>query len=89
MAQSALSRPVQMAFSALSVITNLVCGIALLKRQNWARYAYVGISFLGMAVGLITSPFASLILLSGIFLAVIAFLLFRKPADIWFRETVT
>lgn len=39
---------------------------------------------LGLILGLATSPFKSLMLLSVVFRTIIAFLLFRKPANAWF-----
>ena len=84
-AQSPLPRSVHMAFAGFSLVLNLVIGVALLKRQNWARYTYVGLGLLGIAMGFFTLPFGAVILLSVIFLAVITFFLFRSPASDWFR----
>jgi hypothetical protein len=87
MAQSPLPRSVHMALAGFSIVFNLIIGAALLKRQNWARYAYVALGVLGIVLGFFTSPLKSAILLSLIFLAVITFFLFRKPANYWFRGT--
>ena len=84
LAQSPLPRSVHMAFAAFGLVLNLVIGVALLKRQNWARYLYVGFGLLGIVMGLVTSPIKAVVLLSVIFLAVIAFFLFRKPSNDWF-----
>ena len=85
MAASPLPRSVHIGFAAFSLVLNLVIGVALLKRQNWARYLYVGFGLFGIAFGLATSPIKSLLLLNVVFLAVIAFFLFRRPANEWFR----
>ena len=87
LAKSPLPQSLHIAVSVASLILNFVFGVALLKRQDWARYGYVGISLAGMLFGYFTSPFVSVILLSGIFLAIVAFFLFRKPANDWFRRS--
>jgi hypothetical protein len=85
LAQSPLPRSVHMGMTIFSLVLNLLIGVALLKRQNWARYLYVGFGLFGIAFGLVTSPVKSILFLSVIFLAVIAFFLFRRPANEWFR----
>lgn len=85
LAESPFPRSVHLAFAAFSLVMNLAIGVALLKRQNWARYLYVGFGLFGIVMGLVTSPMPSVVLLSVIFLVVIAFFLFRRPANDWFR----
>ena len=85
LAQSPFTPSVHKAFAVFSMLLNLLIGVALLKRQNWARYVYVAFGLLGIVVGVVTSPIKSALLLSAIFLAVITFLLFRRPATDWFR----
>jgi hypothetical protein len=85
LAKSPLPRSVHIAVSAGSIILNLVFGVALLKRQNWARYGYVGVGVAGIVFGYFTSPFVAVILLSVVFLVVVGFFLFRGPANDWFR----
>ncbi len=67
---------------ALSLVA-LLCGIFLLRRQNWARWlalawitAHVAISFLNSLQG---------VAVHALFLLLIAYILFRPEANAWFR----
>lgn len=84
MAQSPFSPTTQMIFTIANVVLTLIIGVAILKRQNWARYAYVVIGAIGIVIAFISSPVKSVVLISVIFLALVAFFLFRKPANEWF-----
>lgn len=86
LADSPLPRSVHRAVAASSLALHLVIGVALLMRQNWARFLYVGLGLFSIVIQLIASPMLSIVVLSITFLVLIAFFLFRRPASDWFRR---
>jgi hypothetical protein len=85
MAASGLPVDIQIALSFAGLAVSLASGIGLLKRQNWARWLYVLWNVAAIVVALLTSPAKLLVLISVALLAIIAFFLFRAPANAWFR----
>jgi hypothetical protein len=49
-----------MMFAGLLIM--FVCGIAMLKGQNWARLLYVGWSIIGIIIGIATSPMKAMMI---------------------------
>ncbi len=89
LAESPLPASVHLALGIIGGLIGLVSGYGVLKGLNWSRYLYVGWSVIGLAIGFLTSPFASIMLLSVLFLAVITFFLFRPAANAWFMREGT
>jgi len=89
MAKSPIPIPLQLAMGYVGLLITIVSGIALLKRQNWARFLYVGWSVIGFMIGILTSPMKAAMIPGFVVLAVITFFLFRPKANEYFstRET--
>lgn len=83
-ASNALPADAQIVMSVAGPSIDLFCGAAILLGRNWGRLLYVGWGAFAIAVGLAASPFAEPVLVDLAILAVIAFLLFRAPADAFF-----
>jgi hypothetical protein len=77
----------QQAMGVIALLVSGICAYGIFKGLPWSRVLYVGWSIVGMAIGLYTSPIKSIIILSAVFLVVIAFFLFRPAADRWFAAT--
>jgi hypothetical protein len=84
LAQMPVSLLFQQVTGGISIIVALVCAYGVFKGLPWSRVAYVGWSIIGLGIALFTSPMKSIIILSAIFVAVIAYFLFRPAADRWF-----
>lgn len=65
-------------------IISIVCAYGIFKAQPWSRVLYVGWSIIGLCIGFFTSPSKSLLIFTAVFIAVVAFFLFRPAADRWF-----
>ncbi len=70
-----------------AILITLVCGIAMLKRQNWARLLYVGWNIFTFIVGLVTSPAKAMMIPGIILFFILAFFLFRPKANEYFKAT--
>ena len=75
---------VQIGWSIGTSILTLACGWFILKGANWARILYVAASVAGLAITLATGRVTTLVLIAAGLLAVIAFILFRRPANDFF-----
>lgn len=77
--------PVQLTLGTFGSLVQLLCGIALLFRQNWARFVYAGWAVIGLAYTVITSPYTLwLIAPSLVFVLVVVYFLFRPAAQQYF-----
>ena len=85
LAESPLPASVHMILGIIGSIVGAVSGYGVLKGMNWSRFLYVGWSVVGMIIGLLTTPFTSIMVLSLVFLGVFAFFLFRPAANDWFN----
>ena len=82
--------PVQISFGTFGSLVQLLCGIALLFRQNWARFLYTGWAVIGLAYSVITSPYTLwLIVPSLIYTLVIVYFLFTPAAKQYFTGANT
>jgi len=84
LAESPMPAWFHMALGVVGAAVSAACGYGVLKGLNWSRYLYIGWSVLGLFIGLLTTPFTSIYLISVIFLALFAFFLFRPAANAWF-----
>jgi|SRR4051794_21806826 len=74
----------QQVWGVINCIVTLICSYGILKGQPWSRVLYVVWGVLGIAVAFFTSPVKSLIVVSLVFLVVIAAFLFTLKANEWF-----
>ncbi|MCA8495351.1 hypothetical protein [Burkholderia arboris] len=83
--------PVWATFGISMIIeaANVVIGIAILKGREWSRMAYIVTFVFGIAFSLINMPASMLaVLIPGVLLfALFVYLLFRRPATAYFRQT--
>lgn len=93
LARAHMPLPVQLSFGTFSSLVQLLCGIALLFRQNWARFLYAVWSVIALGYGVVTSPYTSWLLVpSLVFVLVVVYFLFRPAARGYFAgdtETVS
>ncbi|MBJ9966993.1 hypothetical protein LGM43_30400 [Burkholderia seminalis] len=77
------------AISMIIEVANVVIGIAILKGREWSRNAYIVTFVIGIAFSLINLPASMLaVLIPGVLLfALFVYLLFRRPATAYFRQT--
>lgn len=68
-----------------AILITLVCGIAMLKRLNWARLLYVGWNIFTFIVGLVTSPAKAMMIPGIILFLILAYFLFRPKANEYFK----
>ncbi len=82
--------PISMQYTMLYVglLITIVCGIAMLKRQNWARLLYVGWGIFGSLVGVATSPMKLMMIPGIIGFLIFVFFLFRPKANKYFKGLV-
>lgn len=85
LAQSPLPAWVHLIVGICGLIVTAACGYGVLKGLNWSRFLYIGWSIFGLLFGLMTMSFTSVALLGLLFVAVIAFFLFRPAANVWFE----
>lgn len=89
LAASGLSLESQMVLGVVGVIIAALCGFYILRGANWARYLYIGWTLLGVAIAMATIGFTPMMLVSLAILALVIFLLFRKPANAFFTGAAT
>jgi hypothetical protein len=71
-------------WGVLGVIINLICAYGILKGFPWSRVLYVVWGVIGLVVAFFISPMKSAIVVSLVFLIVIAAFLFTNAANDWF-----
>lgn len=89
LAESPLPASVHIALGIVGALVSAASGYGILKGLNWSRFLYVGWSILGLAIALVTTPFTSILLISVVVIAIIAFFLFRSAANAWFAGDTT
>jgi hypothetical protein len=87
MSKSPIPISIQYIMMYAGLLITLICGIAMLKRQNWARMLYVGWSIIGFTISITTSPMKALIIPGIIIFLIFAFFLFRPKANEYFKAT--
>jgi len=90
MAKSLIPIPLQFVMLYAGLLITVVSGIAMLKRQNWARLLYVFWGAMGFMISVLTSPMKPMMIPGIIFFLVVAFFLFRPKANEYFstRDTL-
>jgi len=87
MASSPIPVPIQFVLWYVWVVVMIVSGLAMLKRQNWARLLYVIWGAVGGLIGLATSPLKVAMIPSFLFYVVVVFLLFRPKVRGYFGRS--
>lgn len=87
MGRSPIPIPVQYLMTYVGLLVTLICGIAMLKGQNWARILYVIWYIIGFVVGIATSPMKVAMIPGSVVFVVIAFFLFRPIANEYFTAS--
>lgn len=78
---------VQLGISIAGSLVSLLCGFFILKGRDWARLLIIAWVLLGIGLGLATSAYRSVLLLSALYLAVLGFFLFRPAANRFFGKS--
>lgn len=89
MSKSPIPISIQYIMLYVGLLITLGCGIAMLKRQNWARLLYVGWSIFGFIIGIATSPMKIMIIPGILIFLIYAFFLFRPKANEYFKGIVS
>jgi hypothetical protein len=76
----------QIAYGYLGLAVAIVSGIFILTGKNWARWLYVLWCTMGLAYALTTLPDPLPLIPGALKTAIIAFVLFRKPANLFFSR---
>ena len=84
MSRSPIPIPVQVAMAYAGMLVWLICGVAMLRGQNWARLLFVFWTALASAIGIATSPTPMLAIPGIVFFIACTALLFRPPANAFF-----
>lgn len=87
LAESQLSPSIHLAMGIIGALVSLASGYGILKGLNWSRFLYVGWGVLAVIISFVTTPFTSILLLSLMVIAIIAFFLFRPAANAWFARS--
>ncbi|KML45349.1 hypothetical protein VL15_36515 [Burkholderia cepacia] len=76
--------------SVIIEAANVVIGIAILKGREWSRKAYIATSGFGFAFSFVNMPASMFaVLIPGFLLfALFIYLLFRRPATAYFRQSL-
>jgi len=84
--KSPIPVPVQYAITYIGLLIMLVCGVAMLKGQNWGRWLYVVGTAAGFLIGVITSPLKQAMIPGFVVFVVLTFFLFRPQANRYFSN---
>ena len=87
MAETILPGTAQWTLSAVGVLVSILCGAFMLRGHEWSRLLYVGWNSIGLMIGALVAPWPSMLLISALLLTVIAFFLFRGPANRYFGRS--
>jgi hypothetical protein len=84
MADNGMSLRFQQALGVIGAVVVLASAYGIFKGLPWSRVLYVGWMIVSILIGLVTSPFKGMLMLSVLFVVVIGYFLFRPEADEWF-----
>ena len=77
---------VQLNFSFLGFAVAIVSGIFMFQGKNWSRWLYIVWCAFGLAYAASTTPNLLLLIPGALKTAIIAFILFRGPANAFFSR---
>ena len=75
----------QQVIGVLGCFVSAVCAYGIFKGLPWSRVLYVAFGIVSLVFNLLAGAALSMTILSGLFVAVIAYFLFRPVADDWFQ----
>lgn len=78
----------QIIFAYTGLAVAVVSGLFMLGGKNWSCWLYVVWCIFGLAYALTTVPNPFLLVPGAVKTAIIAFVLFRKPANLFFLRAV-
>ena len=78
----------QITFAYTGLAVAVVSGFFMLGGKNWSRWLYVAWCIFGLAYALTTAPNPLLLVPGALKTAIIAFVLFRRPANLFFSRAV-
>lgn len=81
--ENALPPTLQYVMMTLSVLMHVVAGFALLNRQAWSRWLYVGWGTIGSIIGLIAAQDKAGVAPSVVALIVLSFFMYRPNVTQW------
>jgi len=84
MSQSPLPIALQYVMMYAGLAIMIVSGIALLRKQNWARYLYTIWSVVAFVTGVLTSPMKMALIPGFVIFLIIVFFLFRPKTTRYF-----
>ena len=84
MSKNPVPIPVQYTISYTGMLAMIICGIGMLKGQNWSRFLYVIWTAIGLAISIVTSPMKAAMIPGVVFFVVVTFFLFRPAATRYF-----
>jgi len=84
MSRSIMPISIQYLMIYVGLLIMIVCGIAMLKGQNWARLLYVIWSIIGFVIGIATSPMKAAMIPGIVIFLIAVFFLFRPKANVYF-----
>ncbi len=87
MSRSIMPISIQYLMIYVGLLIMIVCGIAMLKGQNWARLLYVIWSIIGFVIGIATSPMKAAMIPGIVIFLIAVFFLFRAKANVYFAGT--
>jgi len=87
MSRSIMPISIQYLMMYVGLLIMIVCGIAMLKGQNWARLLYVIWSIIGFVIGIATSPMKAAMIPGIVIFLIAVFFLFRPKAKVYFAGT--
>jgi hypothetical protein len=89
MAKNPLPISIQIAIMYAGILITIVSGIAMLKRQNRARFLYIIWGAVSFVIGILTSPIKVAMIPSVVIFVIIVFFLFRPKANEYFSTKDT
>ena len=86
MAKRPLPVPIQLAMLYVGLSVMILCGVAMLRGHNWARWLYVIWTLVGTIVTFATSPMKVMLIPGLVVFLVIVFFLFRSNSSLYFSQ---
>lgn len=71
----------------VTVVVDLACATGIYIAEPWSRVLFFGWTLLGLFVGIVVTPDASVIVITALLLLAMGYFLFNAHADRWFGAT--
>nr|WP_315391792.1 hypothetical protein [uncultured Duganella sp.] len=89
MSQGALPFAVQQSLMFAGFVASLVAGAGFLMGYHWSRVLFVGWTLISLLVTLLTSPMKWMVIPAMLVSGVLAYFLFSRRANLFFRHRKT